>query len=106
MVKNGNQFAASTNETKEAFVVDDFHIGELNVFARSDDYMKSKENKVTSRMMKVYSNTKGLLKDFEIFQGKKIDSIDFNFYDAFVDYLTNDHIHRRRKVKKDSRKNR
>jgi integrase len=74
----------------------------LNVFIQFDDYMKSKKNKVTAGMIKVYNNTKGLLKEFEIFRAKKItfDCIDFNFYDAFVEYLTNHHIHRRRKVEK------
>jgi len=75
-------------------------VTEPDVFVQFDDYMKSKKNKVTPGMMKVYNNTKGLLMAFEIFRGQKItfDCFDYNFYDAFIDFLTNDYVQRRRKV--------
>lgn len=71
----------------------------LNFFFQFDDYIKSKKKKVSEGMLKVFNNTKTVLKDFETFRKKEIkfDDIGFNFYEELVDYLLFEHIQRRRK---------
>lgn len=71
----------------------------LDFFFQFDDYINSKKNKITPGMLKVFHNTKGVLKCFETFRKKEIkfDEIDFNFYEELVDYLLFDHVQRRRK---------
>jgi site-specific recombinase XerD len=71
----------------------------LDFFFQFEDYISSKKNKITPGMLKVFNNTKGVLKCFETFREKEIkfDEIDFNFYEELVDYLLFDHVHRRRK---------
>jgi site-specific recombinase XerD len=71
----------------------------LDFFFQFDDYISSKKNKITPGMLKVFNNTKGVLKCFETFRKKEIrfDQIDFNFYEELVDYLLFEHVQRRRK---------
>jgi site-specific recombinase XerD len=71
----------------------------LDFFFQFEDYINSKKNKITPGMLKVFNNTKGVLKDFEGFRKKEIkfDEIDFNFYEELVDYLLFEHVQRRRK---------
>jgi hypothetical protein len=71
----------------------------FDFFSQIEDYIKSKGNKITPGMLKVFNNTKGVLKCFETFRKKeiKLDKIDFNFYEELVDYLLFDHVQRIRK---------
>jgi len=71
----------------------------LNFFFQLDEYINSKSRKVTPGMLKVFNNTKTVLKGFEEFRKKEIrfDEIDYNFYEELVDYLLFEHVQRRRK---------
>lgn len=71
----------------------------LNVFFQIDEYIKSKKRKVSPKMINVFNNMRDTLKAFEEFRKKPItfDSFDINFYEEFVEYMTYEHIHRRRK---------
>lgn len=70
-----------------------------DVFVQLDDYILSKEKKVSRATLSVFKNLKEHLKAFETFQKKKItfDSFDYNFYDSFVDFLTFEYVQKRRK---------
>jgi hypothetical protein len=72
----------------------------LNIYFQLDDYIKSKERKVTKATLCVYKNIKSLLLSFEKYPSKKItfDDLDFSFYEDFVSYLTFEHVHKRRKT--------
>src|SRR5450432_1079142 len=71
-----------------------------DIYFQFDEYIKSKERKVSKATLTVYNNVKSHLQAFEVFRKEKIsfDSLDYSFYEDFVDYLTFDHIHLRRKV--------
>lgn len=70
-----------------------------DIYDQIDDYIKSKEKKVCKDMPRIYRNMKDHLKAFEQFRGKTItfDTLDLNFYEEFVDFLTFDYVQRRRK---------
>ncbi|WP_018629346.1 site-specific integrase [Niabella aurantiaca] len=72
----------------------------INVYYQFDEYIKSKKRKVSKATLTVYGNVKSHLLAFEAFRGQEIsfDSFDFSFYEDFVDYLTFEHIHIRRKT--------
>lgn len=72
---------------------------DLDVFFQIDEYIKSKERLVTSKMIGVYKNMRETLKLFENYRKKPItfESFDFNFYEEFIDYMMYEHIQRRRK---------
>jgi site-specific recombinase XerD len=72
--------------------------GNSNIYDQIDDYIKSKEKKVSKDMPRIYRNMKDHLKAFEEYRGKAItfDSLDLNFYEEFVDFLTFDYVQRRR----------
>ena len=67
----------------------------LDFFFQFDDYIKSKEGTVTRGTMDVFKNLRLILKTFEAHRKKRItfQSIDINFYEEFVHYLTYEHIH-------------
>jgi integrase len=71
-----------------------------DVYFQFDEYIKSKQRKVTSATLTVYGNVKSHLLAFEKFCNKKItfQCFDFSFYEDFVDYLTFEHIHMRRQT--------
>lgn len=71
----------------------------LNVYFQIDDYIKSKEKKVSPETIGVFRQMKEQLKAFELFHHKAInfESFDFNFYEEFVDFLSFDYQQRRRK---------
>jgi len=73
---------------------------EASVYYQFDEYVKTKNRKVGKATLTVYKNVKSHLQAFENFRRQKItfESFDFNFYEDFVDYLTFDHIHLRRKT--------
>ncbi len=71
----------------------------LDIYFQIDDYIQSKIKKVCKDMPRIYRNMKDHLKAFEIFRGGPItfDCMDLTFYEEFVDFLTYDYIHRRRR---------
>jgi site-specific recombinase XerD len=72
----------------------------LDLYYQIDDYIKSKEKKVCKDMPRIYRNMKEHLKSFEEFRGQPItfDSLDLDFYEEFVNFLSYDYIQRRRKA--------
>jgi site-specific recombinase XerD len=71
----------------------------LDVFFQIDEYIKSKTKQVSPKMLNVYRNMRDTLRAFEHYREESItfESFDFNFYEAFVEYMMYEHIHRRRK---------
>jgi hypothetical protein len=71
----------------------------LDFYFQIDDYINSKINKVCKDMSRIYRNMKYHLQQFEKFRGAAItfDCLDFDFYEKFVDFLTNDYVQSRRK---------
>ncbi|HEY9259100.1 site-specific integrase [Chitinophaga sp.] len=72
----------------------------LDFYFQIDDYIKCKTNKVTPGMLRVYKNMKDHLQAFQDYRKAIItfDSLDFNFYEGLVDFLTFEYIQRRRKA--------
>jgi len=72
----------------------------LGIYFQLDDYIKSKERKVSKATLCVYRNIKAHLLAFEKYRCKKItfDDLDFSFYEDFLAYLTFEHVHMRRKT--------
>ncbi|MCF3107536.1 site-specific integrase [Niabella sp. CC-SYL272] len=72
----------------------------LSVYYQFDEFIKSKKRKVSNATLTVYGNVKSHLLAFEAFRDQEIsfDSFDFSFYEDFVDYLTFEHVHMRRKT--------
>ncbi len=70
----------------------------LDFFFQLDDYIKSKQGTVTKGTMDVFKNLRLILKTFETYRKEpiKFNSIDINFYEEFVHYLTFEHIHQNR----------
>ena len=71
----------------------------LDLYYQIDDYIESKRKRVSPKMVNIYRNLRDTLKEFEKLRKKPItfDSFDFDFYEDFLDYMTFDHVHRRRK---------
>lgn len=71
----------------------------LDIYYQIDEYSRSKERKVCKDMPRIYRNMKEHLKAFEDFRQKPItfETLDLNFYEEFVDFLTFDYVQRRRK---------
>ncbi len=69
------------------------------LFFQLDDYILSKKNKVSDGTQRVYKQMSNRLKAFEEFRKETVsfESIDYNFYEDFVDYLTFKYKHKRRK---------
>jgi hypothetical protein len=65
-----------------------------------DEYIKSKEKKVSKASITVFQNVKHHLKAYEESCGKRItfNSVDYDFYSNFVDFLTFEYVHRRKKT--------
>ncbi len=70
----------------------------LNIYYQFDEYIKSKDRKVSKATVTVYKNVKSHLLAFEKYRKQKIEfaSFDFSFYEDFIDYLTFEHVHMRR----------
>lgn len=68
-------------------------------FGQINDYIESKENKVSKGMIKIYNQMSERLRGYEAYRRKSItfNCIDYNFYEGFVDYLTYVYEQRRRK---------
>jgi integrase len=71
----------------------------LDLFAQLDDYILSKSKTVTPGMLKVYKILRNRLLAFQKFRNEKItfSCFDFNFYEAFVNFLSHDYIQMRKK---------
>lgn len=74
----------------------------MNVFYQIDEYVKSKMWKVTPKMDGIYRNMRARLKAFEVYRQKEItvDSIDYSFYEEFVEFLMYEYVQRRFQGKK------
>jgi integrase len=72
----------------------------LDFFVQFDAYIKAKTRKASPGMLRTYHVVKQRLIDFQKHRKSKItfDSFDYNFYEALVNYLTYEHIHRRRQT--------
>ncbi|TXJ27714.1 MAG: site-specific integrase [Chitinophagaceae bacterium] len=72
----------------------------LDIYYQFDEYIKSKQRKVSKATLTVYGNVKSHLLAFEEYRKQKItfSSFDFGFYEDFVDYLTFEHVHLRRQT--------
>ncbi len=70
-----------------------------DIYFQIDDYIKTKTKKVSADMPRIYRNMKDHLLAFEAFRKMPIvfESLDINFYESFVDFLTYDYILARRK---------
>ena len=70
-----------------------------NIYFQIDNYIKVKTNKVSADMPRIYRNMKDHLLAFENFSKKPItfESLNFSFYEEFVDFLTYDYVLSRRK---------
>jgi hypothetical protein len=70
----------------------------LDIYYQFDEYIKSKDRKVSRATITVYKNVKSHLLAFEKYGKQKIvfSSFDFSFYEDFIDYLTFEHVHMRR----------
>lgn len=71
-----------------------------DIYYQFDEYIKSKQRKVSRQTLTVYGNVKSHLLAFEQYRNKKItfQCFDFSFYEDFVGYLTFEHIHMRRQT--------
>jgi integrase len=102
--KSWNPSVASSDLSKKADrmakPVDDKPGPNLDFFHQLDDYIKAKSRKVSPGMIRTYKVMKNRLMAFQRFQRQKIEfsSLDFNFYESFVNYLTYDHSHMRRNI--------
>lgn len=70
-----------------------------DIYFQIEDYIRSKENKVSEGMIPVYKQLKERLKAFEIYRKKPItfDCLDYSFYEDFIEFLTFSYRHKRRK---------
>jgi len=86
---------AAKNEIKK---VEEEKRSKRDVYYQLDEYIKSKERKVSRATLTVYANVKAHLLAFENYRKQRItfESFDFSFYEDFVDYLTFEHVHLRR----------
>jgi integrase len=75
-------------------------IANLDFFYQLDDYIKTKTRKVSTGMVRSYKVMKHRLLAFQKHRKQKItfESFDYNFYEAFVNYLTYEHRHMGRKI--------
>lgn len=71
----------------------------LDLYFQVDDYISSKEKKVSPETIGVFRQMKEQLKAFETFTCKPLtfESLDYDFYERFVDFLSFDYEQRRRK---------
>jgi hypothetical protein len=71
----------------------------LDFFYQIDEYIKSKERKVSKETVGVFRQMKEHLLAFQVFRKKLIsfDCIDLDFYEKLVDFLTHEYVQKRRK---------
>jgi len=91
----------SEEEIIEAAVVKSNKKVNDDFFFQVDDYIKSKEKKVSPGMIKVYEHMRDRLKSFEEFSMEKImfNRLNYDFYDKLVEFLSYNYVHKRRKEK-------
>jgi site-specific recombinase XerD len=75
-------------------------ITSLGFFDQLDEYIISRERRVTPVMLRIYRNMKTHLQEFEIYRKRAItfDQLDLTFYEQFVEFLIHDYVQKRRKV--------
>ncbi len=68
-------------------------------FEQMDQFIVSKQNRVTPATVTIRKALKRYLQAFEVYRKEEItfECIDYTFYEAFIDYLTFQHVHERRK---------
>lgn len=68
-------------------------------YFQMDDYIEAKRNKVCNGMLNVYRQLKERIKAFETFRKTPIsfESMDYTFYEDFIEFLTFHYEHKRRK---------
>jgi integrase len=73
--------------------------GNKDIYFQIDDYIKSKTKKVSKATICVYNCMKEHLLAYEQYSKKKVafESLDFEFYDGFVNFLTFEYVQKRRK---------
>jgi len=73
--------------------------GNKDLYFQIDDYIKSKERKVSRATICVYNCMKAQLLSYEEYRKEKIrfESLDFEFYDGFINFLTFAYVQKRRK---------
>ena len=98
--KNFDINTLDSQDTKEVIESSQNKKVDKNLYLQLDNYIKSKEKKVTKATLCVYKCMKEQLKAYEEHRQTKItfESFDFEFYDGFVDFLTFEYVQRRRKT--------
>lgn len=68
-----------------------------DIFFQIDDYIRSKVQRVSKDMPRIYRNMRDHLKAFEIHRGQPItfESLDFTFYEELVDFLSYEYVQTR-----------
>jgi integrase len=71
-----------------------------DIFFQIDDYIRTQTKKVCKDMPRIYRNMKEHLKAFEEHRGLPVtfESLDYTFYEEWVDFLSYDYVQRRWKV--------
>ncbi len=71
-------------------------------FSQIDDYIQNKLRKVSKDMARIYRNMKSHLVEFEKFRNKLItfETLDINFYNELVEFLSFDYVLKNRRKKK------
>jgi len=93
----GEIIAAAEKENSDARVVKQSFF-----FSQIDDYIKTKLRKVSKDMSRIYRNMKSHLLEFEHFRNKLItfETLDINFYNELVEFLSFDYVLKNRRRKK------
>jgi integrase len=88
-------------QDQAAKIVTSFSQPKINTdfFHQMEDYIQSKQKKVSKGMLRVYNHVQERLKAFETFRKVPItfENIDYNFYEGLIEFLTYDYVHLRRK---------
>lgn len=92
-------FNMETLEDKRKQAVSQSAKTNLDLYFQIDDYIKCKTGKVSPTTIGVYGIMKSQLVSFQDYRKAPItfDSLDYNFYEKFVDYLTHEYVQARRK---------
>lgn len=71
----------------------------LDIYFQINDYINSKQHKVSKDMPRIYRNMKDHLRAFENFRKKTItfDCLNHDFYEEFVEFLSFDYVQKHRK---------
>ncbi|MET0636151.1 MAG: site-specific integrase [Chitinophagaceae bacterium] len=69
------------------------------LYGQLENYIVSKEKRVSKATLTVFKNVRNHLQAFDSFRGKTLDfkELDYNYYEAFVEFLTYDYAQLRKK---------